>query len=89
MTKAIKKELLLEQVDRLRKLKLPPEWEVAKLDVIFVRSGVLGDYATVIFDSLNGVFYAKTNKAIVYPNDVNALKEAINIMKQANTIIKP
>jgi hypothetical protein len=84
----VNKELLLEDVDRLRKIKLPPGWEVAKLDVVFERRGILGEYATVIFDARNGEFYVNGNKYIVYPEDKKALIEAVNIMNKANSIIK-
>lgn len=82
-----RKELLLDQVDKLRKIKLPPEWEVAKLDVEFKRKGFLGDFAVVTYDSMNNCFYTKTNKAIVYKDDEKALLEGLKIMKQANSIL--
>lgn len=88
MKETKRKELLLEQVDRLRKLKLPLEWEVAKLDVEFTRKGTCGDWATVVYDSMNNIFYVKTNKSIIYPVDWKATKEGVDIMKQANEIIK-
>jgi hypothetical protein len=81
-------ELMLEQVDRLRKMRLPASWKVAKLDVHFEREGYLGDYASVVYDSMNNCFYVKTNKAIVYQGDKKALVEAISIMDEANRIIK-
>lgn len=83
-----KKELLIDQADDLRRVKLPPEWNVSKIEVTFRRRGFLENYAEVIYDSTNKTFYVKTNKSIVYPNEVNTMREAIGIMKKANDIIK-
>lgn len=83
----MRKEILLEQADELRKLKLPPKWEVSKLDVTFRRSGFMEDYAEVIYDSTNKTFYVKTNKSIVYPDEVQTMKQAIGVMNKANAII--
>jgi len=82
-----KKELLIEQVERLRKMRLPASWKVAKLDVVFERQGVHNEWASVIYDDMNKTFYVKTNKSIVYPSEKKATKEAIKIMERANTIL--
>lgn len=83
------KELLLDQVDKLRELKLPPKWEVAKLEVSFKRKSGEDMYkdAEVVYDSLNGVFYVKTTKSIVYPEEVLPMNQAMSVMKEANKII--
>lgn len=66
-------------------VKLPSgEWSIARAEIRFERKGVLGEWATVIWDDMNDTFYVKTNKAIVYEDDVPALKEAIDLMKSAN-----
>jgi len=85
-----KHELLLEQVDRLRKLKLPPKWEVAKLDVVFKRRSGEDMYkdAEVVYDSTNNTFYVATAKSIVYESEKLPMLEAIEIMEIANNIIK-
>lgn len=84
-----RKELLLDQVDKLRSLKLPPKWEVAKLEVSFKRRSGEDFYkdAEVIYDDLNGTFYVKTAKSIVYPEEVLPMNQAIAVMKSANEII--
>lgn len=85
----MKKETLLEFQDKLREMKLPPHWKVSKLEVTFRREGTLGEFAEVIYWDYSGepTFYVKTNKAIVYPDDVKALREAIEVMDEANKII--
>jgi hypothetical protein len=82
-----RKELLLEQVDRLRQIKLPPEWEVAKLEVKFRRNGVMEDSAYVIYDSLNGNFYVKNDYGYIHPKMKKVVAESIEIMDRANSII--
>lgn len=83
-------ELILEQVDKLRQLKLPPKWEVAKLDVTFKRRSGEDMYkdAEVVYDSMNNTFYVKTCKSIVYEGEKEPMLEAIKVMEQANKIIK-
>jgi len=81
-------ELLIDTIKKLRNIKLPDKWSVCKLDVTFERDGVSGGYATVIYDYRNDVFYVKTNKCIIYPEDINSVQEGIEIMKRANGIIK-
>ncbi len=82
-----KKDLLLEQIDELRNIKLPAGWEVARLDVEFVKPGLLQEYSQVIYDARNGVFYARTNNSIIYPEEKKVTMEAIEIMEKANKII--
>lgn len=84
-----RKELLLEQVDRLRAMRLPKGWEMAKLEVVFERKGQLDEWAQVIYWNYSGepTFYVQTNKAIIYPEAVKPTMEAIEIMKRANEII--
>lgn len=85
-----RKELLLEQVEKLREIKLPEKWEVAKLDVTFKRRSGEDMYkdAEVVYDSLNNTFYVKTAKSIVYESEKKPMLEAIEIMEKANKIIK-
>lgn len=80
-------ELLLEQIDKLRQIKLPPEWQVCRLDVEFKRNGFLEEHVVVVYDSLNNTFYTTNNKCIIYPEDFKYIKEGIDIMKEANKII--
>ena len=84
------KEILIEQVDKLRKMDLPPKWEVAKIEVSFKRRSGEDMYkdAEVVYDSLNETFYVKTAKSIVYPEEVLPMNQAISVMKEANKIIK-
>lgn len=89
--KDIKKhKLLLEQVSKLRELKLPPKWEVAKLDVVFKRVSGEDMYkdAQVVYDSRNDTFYVQTSKSIVYESEKEPMLEAIEVMEKANRIIK-
>lgn len=83
-------ELLLEQVDKLRKIKLPDKWEVAQLDVVFKRKSGIDMYkdAEVIYDGMNNTFYVRTAKSIVYESEKKPMLEAIEVMEQANKIIK-
>lgn len=75
---------------KLSEIELPSDqWEMIGLEISFKRKGVLGDFATVVWDDMNAVFYTKTNKAIVYPDDVLALSEALSLMKKVNTIARP
>lgn len=85
-----KTELLLEQVDKLRNIKLPAGWEVAKLDVVFEKKDVSNMYksAFVIYDDMNDTFYVKTSKSIVYESEKDSMQEAIQVMEKANNIIK-
>jgi len=85
-----RKELVLEQVDKLRQIKLPPKWEVAKLDVVFKRRSGVDMYkdAEVVYDSMNNCFYVKTCKSIVYESEKLPMLEAIEVMEKANRIIK-
>ena len=90
LKKSIKnKEILMEHVSKLRDMKLPPKWKVAKLDVVFRREGFNEQSASVVYDSMNDCFYVRTDKVIVYENNKKAVLEGINIMKKANKIIKP
>jgi hypothetical protein len=73
----------------LNEIKLAPEWSMIRAEIQFERKGVLGEWATVIWDPGNAVFYVKTNKAIVYPDDTPALLEAVNLMNKANEIVHP
>ena len=83
------KPLELEQIAKLHDVKLPNnKWRLVRADVEFVRDGVLGEWAQVIFDSLNNTFYVKTNKCIVYPEDRQPLDEAMDLMDKINKIIK-
>ncbi len=82
------KEILMEQMDELRQMPLPPEWKVSRLEVTFEREGILGEWGSVIYDNRNDTFYVKTNKSIIYPDDTKATQEAIKIMEIANKIIK-
>lgn len=86
----LKKELLLEQVEKLREMRLPPKWEIAKLDVTFKRISGEDMYkdAEVIYDIYNETFYVKTHKSIVYESEKKPMQEAIEIMEKANKIIK-
>lgn len=85
----MKKELLLKQVDELRKIKLPEKWEVAKLDVVFKRNGAdIYQSAEVIYDTLNGYFYVKTTKSIVYESEAKPMLEAVSVMRKANKVIQ-
>lgn len=86
--KTKRKELLIDQADDLRKMRLPINWEVSKLEVTFRRKGFMEDYAEVIYDSMNKTFYVKTNKSIVYPGDTKTMNEAMEVMRKANNIIK-
>jgi hypothetical protein len=81
-------QLQIEQVDSLRKLKLPDGWEVTRLDVSFSKKGYSGHFAAVDYDGLNNVFYVRTDKAIVYPTDESLVVEAIGVMRKANTVIR-
>lgn len=84
-----KKELLLEQADELRNMKLPKHWEVSKLEVTFSRRGSdMYKRANVIYDDMNHTFYVQTVKSIVYPGESKQMKEAIGVMMKANKIIK-
>ncbi len=83
------KELLLEQINELKKIKLPEGWKIAKLDVVFKKSGIdMYHNGKVIYDSMNDCFYVKTQKSIVYESESKVMEEAIKIMKKANKIIK-
>ena len=79
---------LLDHVKKLASVNLPPKWGIMRLEVKFVRQGLLGEYASVIYDPSNSCFYVKTNKSIVYPGDEKALLEAIEIMHNSNTILQ-
>lgn len=81
-------ELLIDQESELRKLKLPPKWSVAKIEVTFKRSGFCEDYAEVIYDSLNKTFYIRTDRSIIYPSNLKTTQEAIRVMNKANRVIK-
>ena len=82
-----RKELLVEHADRLRKLKLPPNWEVSKLDVVFKREGLAHKYASVVYDSMNNVFYLKAENVTCYPEKVKTLLEGFSVMSKANAVI--
>lgn len=82
-----RKILTQEQILEIRKLKLPANWKVKKIEVEFEREGTLKDWARVEWDALSGTFMTHTNKATVYPGDEKALLEAIEIMQQANKLL--
>lgn len=84
---ATMKDITVAKVQKLQDIKLPDEWKVVRAEIKFERSGHLGEYASVIYDSRNKTFYVATNKAIVYPGDEKALQEALTLMKKANDII--
>lgn len=87
---ANKLKLPIHMSKQLSELPLPSDqWEMIGLEISFKRKGVLGEWATVIWDDMNAIFYVKTNKAIVYPDDVQALTEALSLMKDANGIARP
>lgn len=82
-------DLSLATVQKLQELKLPSgEWHCVKAEISFERRGILGEWATVIYDASNNTFYVQMNKAIVYQNDCPALEEAIKLMRKANEIIQ-
>lgn len=82
------KELKLEQVDRLSKMKLPEGWEATKLEVSFERKNIDGEWAKVIYDARNDTFYVHHNRGYLYPHEVKMMEESIEIMNEANQIIK-
>lgn len=85
-----KQELLMEQINKLRQIKLPPGWEIAKLDVMFKKpnSNVPIESSSVVYDARNGCFYAKTPRGYVYPKEEKEVRECLEVMSKANDIIK-
>lgn len=82
------KKIDINKLAELENIKLPNEkWSLLRAEIEFKREGYLEEFATVVYDSRNATFYVKTNKAIVYPGDEPALKEALELMHKANKII--
>lgn len=97
MTKTIKKyqpspvkRLKIETITELQKIKLPKGWEIAKLTVEFRKPNpnVPIESSSVTYDGRNDCFYAKTPRGYIYPNEQNDVKECLEIMDKANSILK-
>lgn len=82
------KELLIEQISKLREMKLPEKWKVARLDVEFKREGFGDAWGVVCYDSTHDTFYFKGNRGMfMYPSDIQVVNEGIEIIREANKII--
>lgn len=80
----------IKELEDFLKIKLPPEWNMVKLEAKFERTA-LGQpemWATVVLDESNKTFYVKTQKSVVYEQESEIMEEAISIMRKANKIIK-
>lgn len=83
------KTIKVKDIKALESIKLPSKkWSVIRAEITFERDGCLGDWAQVVYDGMNDVFYVKTNKCIVYSGDEGPLQEALKLMNIANRIIK-
>ncbi len=83
-----RKNVSVKTLAQLERVNLPSdEWKLMRAEIKFERRGVLGEWASVVWDSGNNVFYVSTNKCIVYPDDQKALNEAMALMNKVNKIV--
>lgn len=81
----------IKEIKELQEIKLPVGWEIARLDVLFVKTNVPYpvDQQFVKYDLLNNVFYLKTpREGSIYEDHANGVLEGIEVMRKANKIIK-
>lgn len=87
---AKEKKLKIDTIKKLQGIKLPNGWEIAKLEVQFVKRNhsvpIQSNY--VVYDGRNDCFYAKTARGYIYPEEIKNTYECIKIMQEANKIIK-
>lgn len=86
----MKKEIQIKELEDLRKIELPTGWEIARLDVEFVKTNVEYpiDRQRVLYDYQNNTFYLRLPKDCIYKKAAEGVIEGIEIMNKANKIIK-
>ena len=84
------KKFNIKEIKELEAIKVPRGWEVAKLTVEFTKKNIEVpiESCSVTYDTRNKCFYAKTPRGYVYPEEIQSTLECIEIMKEANKIIK-
>lgn len=82
------KELPLDKIKQLKQMELPEKWKVSRVTVEFERPGTLSEWASVVYDNLNDVFFVKGYRGnTVYEEDYSVLNEAVGVMRKANRVI--
>lgn len=86
----MKKEIHIKELEDLRRIELPKGWEIARLDVEFVKTNVEYpiDRQRVVYDYQNSEFYLRLPKDCIYKKAADGVLEGIEIMSKANKIVQ-